>query len=143
MKNKDLSADVNYISQCIDTYNELKDYEKKFTEDVKHTGNEIKQYMITNRLKSLESSSGKVTATITITPKESLDEERAIDILNALVVENQLTSDQLNRLIKTRQYIDEDALEDLIYHNDLDATVLAPAKIKRDPIYTLRLSKKK
>lgn len=143
MKNKDLSADVNYISQCIDTYNDLKDYEKKFTEDVKHTGNEIKQYMITNRLKSLESSSGKVTATITITPKEILDEERAIDILNALVVENQLTSDQLNRLIKTRQYIDEDALEDLIYHNDLDATVLAPAKIKKDPIYTLRLSKKK
>ena len=123
------------LSTAIDKYKESKDKEN----DLKKANNElnetIKTYMQKHDMTSANSE--KYTATLSCTKKESLNEELAIEI-----IKENLGGALLSSVIKQKEYIDEDALEKLVYNGDFDIAKLAKAKIVKET-YTLRVVKKK
>ena len=123
------------LSTAIDSYKESKDKEN----DLKKANNElnetIKTYMQEHDMTSANSE--KYTATLSCIKKESLNEELAIEI-----IKENLGGALLSSVIKQKEYIDEDALEKLVYNGDFDITKLAKAKIVKET-YTLRVVKKK
>ena len=82
-------------------------------------------------------NSEKYTATLSCTEKESLNEDLAIEI-----IKENLGGALLSSVIKQKEYIDEDALEKLVYNGDFDINKLSKAKIVKS-VYTLRVNKKK
>lgn len=123
------------LSTAIDRYKELKDEEnalKKANNDLNAT---IKTYMHEHDMTSANSKNW--TATLSCTKKESLNEDLAIEI-----IKENLGSALLSSVIKQKEYIDDDALEKLVYNGDFDITKLAKAKMVKET-YTLRISKKK
>ena len=123
------------LSAYIDKYKELKDKENAFKKQTLDLGNNIKGYMYENGMSSANSE--KYTATLSCTKKESLNEDLAIEIIK----ENPGGA-LLSSVIKQKEYIDEDALEKLVYNGDFDINKLAKAKIVKET-YTLRVNKKK
>lgn len=129
--------DGNYgfdLSKVIDEYKESKDRENA----VKKANNElneiIKAFMQNHDISSAESE--KYMATLSCTKKESLNEDLAIEI-----IKENLDGALLNSVIKQKDYIDEDALEKLVYNGDFDISKLEKAKITKVTT-TLRIKKK-
>lgn len=79
-----------------------------------------------------------IKASLSITPKTDFNELHAIEILR----EN-LTPEQFAKCVKTKEYIDEDAFENLVYNHEVDAAILAPAETQKEPTITLRIGKAK
>ena len=127
--------DVFDLSKAIDLYKENKDLENKLKKSNTEAGNLIKQYFNEKGINS--ASSEKYTATVTTTTKSTLNEELAIEI-----IKENLGGALLRSVIKKKEYIDEDALEKLVYNGDFDINKLAKAKIDTTT-QTLRITKKK
>ena len=81
---------------------------------------------------------GDVKAYITITPKQDVNELQAIEILRKA-----LTPEQFSQCVKTKEYIDDDEFERLVYAKEVDAEILMPAVTPLAPTVTLRLGKVK
>ena len=73
----------------------------------------IKETMISEGLDSVDTENYKVI--LQTRTSESLDEDRVIEILKA---------NKIKGIVKTKQYIDEDALEEAIYKGRLDADII-------------------
>ena len=127
--------DVFDLGKAIDLYKENKDLENKLKKSNTEAGNLIKQYFNEKGISS--ASSEKYTATVTTTTKSTLNEELAIEI-----IKENLGGALLRSVIKKKEYIDEDALEKLVYNGDFDITKLEKAKIDTTT-QTLRIAKKK
>ena len=122
------------LSKVIDEYKESKDKENALNKANKAMNESIKNYMSENDMN--EASSDMYTAVLSNTTKDSLNEDLAI----AIIKEN-LGGALLNSVIKQKEYIDEDALEKLVYNGDFDISKLEKAKITKVTT-TLRIKKK-
>lgn len=78
----------------------------------------IKQLLTDNGITKYTSSDG-IKVSMTTTNKPSFCEEQLIPYLKSL---------NLDGLVKTREYVDMEALEDAIYHEQINAKELAPFK---------------
>ena len=123
------------LALAIDKYKESKDNENVLKKANNELNETIKTYMQEHDMTSANSENW--TATLSCTKKESLNEELAIEI-----IKENLGGALLSSVIKQKEYIDEDALEKLVYNGDFDITKLAKAKMVKE-IYTLRVGKKK
>lgn len=123
------------LSKIIDEYKESKDKENALKKVNNALSENIKGYMYEHDMSSADS--GKYTATLTRTDKESLNEDLAIEI-----IKENLGGALLSSVIKQKEYIDEDALEKLVYNGDFDINKLAKAKITKTS-YTLRVTRRK
>ena len=123
------------LSTAIDKYKESKDKENALKKANNELNENIKAYMQEHDMSSANSE--KYTATLSCVKKESLNEELAIEI-----IKENLGGALLSSVIKQKEYIDEDALEKLVYNGDFDITKLAKAKMVKET-YTLRVNKKK
>lgn len=123
------------LEQMIDDYKDGKDKENALNKSNNVLNENIKSYMQEHNLNN--ASSDKYTASLSITNKESLNEDLAIEI-----IKSKLGGPLLATVIKQKEYIDEDALEKLIYNGDFDPNDLIKAKIVKS-ITTLRISKRK
>lgn len=123
------------LSKIIDEYKESKDKENALKKVNDVLSENIKGYMYEHDMSSADS--GKYTATLTRTDKESLNEDLAIEI-----IKENLSGALLSSVIKQKEYIDEDALEKLVYNGDFDINKLAKAKITKSS-YTLRVTRRK
>ena len=123
------------LSKIIDEYKESKDKENALKKVNNALSENIKCYMYEHDMSSADSE--KYTATLTKTDKESLNE----DLANELIKEN-LGGALLSSVIKQKEYIDEDALEKLVYNGDFDISKLEKAKITKTS-YTLRVTRRK
>lgn len=123
------------LSTAIDKYKESKDKENALKKANNELNENIKSYMCEHNMTS--ANSDKYTATLSRQDKESLNEELAIEIIKA-----NLDGALLATVIKKKEYIDEDALEKLVYNGDFDINKLAKAKMVKS-VYTLRVNKKK
>lgn len=123
------------LSTAIDKYKESKDTENALKKANNELNETIKSYMYEHDMEFANSE--KYTATLSCTKKESLNEELAIEI-----IKENLKGALLASVIKQKEYIDEDALEKLVYNGDFDINKLAKAKIVK-PVYTLRVNKRK
>ena len=79
-----------------------------------------------------------VKVSISVTQKSDFNELQAIEILR-----KNLTPKQFAACVKTKEYIDEDAFEGLVYNHEVDASILAPAETPKEPTVTLRVGKVK
>jgi hypothetical protein len=123
------------LSKIIDEYKESKDKENALKKVNNALSENIKGYMYEHDMSSADSE--KYTATLTKTNKESLNEDLAIEI-----IKENLSGALLSSVIKQKEYIDEDALEKLVYNGDFDINKLAKAKITKTS-YTLRVTRRK
>ena len=121
-----------YLSKAIDEYKESKDKENALKKANDRMGKDIKQYMIDNNM--TKANGEKYTVTMSKTVKQKLNEDLAIEI-----IKENLDGALLASVIKQKEYIDEDALEKLVYNGDFDITKLAKAEINTTT-YTLRTS---
>lgn len=129
--------DGNYgfnLSKVIDEYKESKDRENALKKANNELNEIIKAFMQNHDISSAESE--KYMATLSCTKKESLNEDLAIEI-----IKENLDGALLNSVIKQKDYIDEDALEKLVYNGDFDISKLEKAKITKVTT-TLRIKKK-
>lgn len=123
------------LSKIIDEYKESKDKENALKKVNNALSENIKGYMYDHDMSSADSK--KYTAILTKTDKESLNEDLAIEI-----IKENLSGALLSSVIKQKEYIDEDALEKLVYNGDFDINKLAKAKITKTS-YTLRVTRRK
>lgn len=124
------------LSTLIDSYKNSKDNENNFKKLSKDLGAQIKSEFKSRKIDKFASE--KYVATVSITQKESINQDRAI-----IILKDNLSDDQLDQVIKTKEYIDEDALEKLIYNGEVQADLLANAIEKGKPTTTLRIKDKK
>ena len=122
------------LSTAIDNYKESKDKENALKKANNEMNENIKIYMQEHDMTSANSENW--TATLSCTKKESLNEDLAIEI-----IKENLGGALLNSVIKQKEYIDEDALEKLVYNGDFDISKLEKAKITKVTT-TLRIKKK-
>ena len=120
------------LSKTIDEYKESKDKENALKKANDRIGKDIKQYMMDNDM--TKANGEKYTVTMSKTIKQKLNEDLAIEI-----IKENLDGALLASVIKQKEYIDEDALEKLVYNGDFDITKLAKAEINTTT-YTLRTS---
>lgn len=120
----------------IDDYKERQDIINAETKVNKSLGSEIKSFMYDNDMNNF--SSDNFTATITKKENEELNEELAIEI-----IKKNLSAELRKTVIKKKEYIDDDALEKLVYNGQFDIQLLQKAKIIKPPTITLRVNKKK
>lgn len=120
------------LSKVIDEYKESKDKENALKKANDRMGKDIKQYMLDNDMP--KANGEKYTVTMSKTVKQKLNEDLAIEI-----IKENLGGALLASVIKQKEYIDEDALEKLVYNGDFDITKLAKAEINTTT-YTLRTS---
>lgn len=124
------------IKSIIDEYKAFKDIENKAKKDASPLAEQIKDYALKNGLDKIKSDNWQ--ANISVTPKQDFNEDKAIEILKESL-NGRL--DILASIIKTKEYIDEDALEKLIYNGDIDAKLLAPCTIEKEPTVKLTIGK--
>lgn len=100
---------------------------------------QIKDLM--KKLNLTETRAGEWIAKRVVQTKESLNEERLLQ----LVKNSALPEELKKRLIKTREYVDMDSLEDVIYTGGVSANFLLELDTCRETkeVVTLRLSKAK
>lgn len=122
------------IASVIDSYGKNKDEEKGLKKYIDKESKLIKEYFSKNNLESFESE--YYTAIVSQTTKTSLNDDLAIEILKA-----NLKPEELKTVIKTKEYIDEDALEKLSY-NGFDMSILERAFIEK-VTSTLRIKRNK
>ena len=131
MSRRDGKPEFNLYG-AIDEYKESKDKENALKKANDRMGKDIKQYMIDNDM--TKANGEKYTVTMSKTVKQKLNEDLAIEI-----IKENLDGALLASVIKQKEYIDEDALEKLVYNGDFDITKLAKAEINTTT-YSLRTS---
>ena len=139
MSRKDLKPQKMTDSELRDIvlgYNSAKADEKDIKKRVTALGDCIKQELQNRDV--TEFIAGDVRASITITPNQDVNELQAIEILR-----KSLTPDQFSKVVKTKEYIDDDEFEKLVYAHEVDAEILLPAVTPKAPTVTLRLGKVK
>lgn len=124
------------LAEKIDIYKSYKDSESKFKKLGSKLNDEIKETMSSMGVD--EFSSDSYVATVKYSRKETLDEEKAIDVLRKT-----LSKEQLKTVIRTKEYIDDDSLEKLVYNGDFDISLLEPCKVLGNEVATLRIKKKR
>ena len=133
--NKMSRREVFNLADVIDAYKESKDKENKLKKVNDEMNTNIKNYMSLHNMQT--ASSEKYTATVSITDKSTLNDNIALDIIKRELSDK---PDLLNSVIKTKEYIDEDALEKLVYNKQFDITTLDSA-ITTKKVSTLRITK--
>lgn len=139
MSRKSLQTKTMSDQDLIDAivkYRDHKDVESHLKKQIKSLGDDIKQE-IQNR-DITEFIADGIRATITITANQDVNELQAIEILR-----KELSPEQFNKVVKTREYIDDDEFERLVYAHEVDAEILMPAITPKAPTVTLRLGKVK
>lgn len=124
------------LSEMIDSYKVSKDQENHLKKENTLLGNTIKEEMYQRDLTEFESDNWK--ATMTLKENEDFNEEQAIEI-----IKSELTDEEIKSVIRTKEYIDDDALEKLIYSKKFDAKKLNCCRTLTEPTATLRISNKK
>ena len=124
------------LESAVLAYKDAKESEKAVKKAVSDYGTQIKEGL-QNRNET-EFIAGDIRAYITVTENSEVNELQAIEILR-----KELTPEQFAKVVKTREYIDDDEMEKLVYTHEVDAEILAPAVTPKAPTVTLRLGKVK
>lgn len=124
------------LCEIVQNYQSAKRQESSIKKIVTDLSGTIKQELQNRDV--TEFIAGDVRASITITPNQDVNELQAIEILR-----KSLTPEQFGKVVKTKEYIDDDEFEKLVYAHEVDAEILMPAVTPKAPTVTLRLGKVK
>ena len=122
---KELITDYVANKSVADDYKKIADKQNK----------EIKSLMLESNTDSIETDEWK--ATCTVSERETINEEMLLDIIHKNV------SDDLG-IVKTKEYVDFDALEHAIYNDKISKEVLMEIDKARESkeVVTLRVKKR-
>lgn len=132
-------AETDILNRLIDEYGTVKATLNEMDKSSKSLNNQIKEIFRERGIEEHLTENNK--ATVKVSYREKLDEEKAIEILR-----KELSEEDFKLAVKTREYIDDDALSELTFNKKFDARKLEECICKGEPIYTLNvkaLSKKK
>ena len=124
------------LANAVLDYQNAKKQETSIKKIVTDLGGTIKQELQNRDV--TEFIAGDVRASITVTSNQDVNELQAIEILRKA-----LTPEQFSKVVKTKEYIDDDEFEKLVYAHEVDAEILMPAVTPKAPTVTLRLGKVK
>lgn len=124
---------MNDLEQLVNEYGEKKSNLDALTKEVKEVNNSIKTLMEEEHLEVAETEQYKVT--YIVQKRMDWDEETLINTLNLWEVPG---------VVKTKQYVDKDALEDAIYNGRLNQDQLFAVNkcLTEKDVVTLRVKKK-
>lgn len=126
---------MNKLEELIDAYalnkNELESYKKICDSE----NAEIKSIM--NELELSKANTDDYIATLSTQKRETMDEDMLLDVLRE--------SGYADIVIRTKEYVDMDLLEDAIYHEKIDTeTLLKMQNCKQvKEVQTLKITKRK
>lgn len=101
------------LDGLINKYGDVKSKLADLKKEESNLNQTIKSLMIADDLKEVSTDTYKVV--YQERTSESLDEDKVIDILK---------KNNVKGIVKTKQYVDEDALEQAIYNGKLDADII-------------------
>ena len=104
---------TNKLTMLVDAFAEVKARFEAAKKDVDDRGKEIKQIMQDENLDSFDT--GSYTAKFTLQRRETMDESKVIAILQKRGFDG--------KIVKLKPYVDVDALESAIYHDELPKEV--------------------
>ena len=127
----------NELEELINAYRNNKQEVDDLKKVVDRQNKEIKDIMLEEDLKEF-TTYNNYTAKIIVTEKDTMNEELLLSRL-------QVVKDKYPNLIKTREYVDLDELENLVYNNLLDENTIEKVNscITTKEVVQLRISKKK
>lgn len=98
----------NDFKSMVDEYVKLKSEEKVITKQTKKLNEDIKKYLIDNNLTRFDGDIGSVE--LSSRESVSFDEEKLIAFFKE--------SGKADMLVKTKEYVDYDAFESALYHEE-------------------------
>ena len=133
-KTEIIKPEYEKLTTLIPEYYEHKQEYDEIDKICKAENADIKRLMEKSKLSDF--TVDDITAKYIIAKKESFNEVRLLDVLKKHGLDN---------LIKTREYVDMDALENALYHNEIETDIIMEmdkCKESKETIQ-LRVSKKK
>lgn len=127
----------NELEELINAYKNNKQKVDDLKKVVDRQNKEIKDIMLEEDLKEF-TTHNNYTAKIVVIEKDTMNEELLLSRL-------QVVKDKYPNLIKTKEYVDLDELENLVYNNLLDDNTISKVNscITTKEVVQLRISKKK
>ena len=123
------------IKSRIDEFKNKKDVSDALSKEVKKLGWDIKEYFVNNNLTELDTD--LCTAKISISENVSFNEEFAIEILRNKYPE------EFKKVIRMKEYIDQDALESIVYNSKEISDAISKAFSTKEPTIRLLVKAKK
>lgn len=123
------------FEEMVEYYVTAKEQEKQIKPRLA-LGTDIKKYMAEHSYEDYEHKN--ISVSISYRDNTSIDDDKALEILK-----KQVDPKYLKGLIKTKEYIDEEVLENLIYDGILPRDILRPALVKQAPTAVLKYKLKK
>ncbi len=130
----------NPLEQTIDQYEQANRLKNDYTKEAKKLGDSIKAEFSARGL--TEYSSDDYTASISTTTKTDFNEDYAIEIIRREFEAGNISEEVKAKIIRTKEYIDDDALEAVIYSNPNFGQEIKKAFVEKAPVVTLRIKKK-
>lgn len=124
------------LEQMVSLYSVNKDKIKVIEKVVNSYNSKIKDAM--QALNLTEFVAGDIKASISVTQNEDFNELQAIEILRTSLPKEKFTD-----VVKTREYLDDNAFEKLVYNKEVDASILNPCRTPKNATVTLRIGKAK
>lgn len=136
VKRKTVNADTEELSRIISSYITNKDLEKEYKDLASAENTRIKSIMETLNISECADKDGMNLAVVSEQKKETFIEDRLIQFLK----DNGYAKD----IVKTKEYVDMDALESAIYHNEIPESVVKEMQDCKEVKITkvLRIKKK-
>jgi hypothetical protein len=125
------------LAELIPSYKEDKDNLDIYKKSADDKNTEIKNIFLEHDLS--EFIAGDIKATVSTTTKDILLEDEMIATLKDLKQLRKIPATLLKSIIKTREYIDTDALEAALYNGKIDGTKLQGCFDKKETT-TLRVN---
>lgn len=134
-----------YLKELVESYGMNKKENDDLKKIVDNQNKEIKSLMESNNLKKFESDNYKVS--YSVSTRDTIDEELLLSEAKTFTIVDgiDLKSAQEVGLIKTKEYVDMDVLESLMYKGGISEEDLMKVDKCRETkeVITLRVSKKK
>ena len=124
---KKIEHTQNDLDSLVRIYFLNNENKKVYTKKVADLGGQIKKLMKDGEITELVV--GDIKASYGISKKKDFDWDQVLNILK----EN-LTEEQITKVIKTQEYVDQEALDSMIYHKEFDIMILAPAQTVEETV---------
>ena len=131
---EDVTSDANRLDELVPLYGKNKAEENRLKKITEAQNSEIKQLLAEHGV--TEHTAGGYTVTVSTTEKFSFNMPKLIETIK-------LDKSLASKVIKTQEYVDMDALENLIYSGKVDTEMLLDMDKCRDVTKTVTLRVKK
>ena len=127
------------LKELVKSYGEMKQIVDGYKKPIEEANKEIKSIMSSKNLSEFESGGFKAKYSVSVS--EGFDESKLIKVIKDTLAPEDL---KLKEIIKTKEYVDMEILEDAIYNGIIPAAKLQSCKTRTEtPRLTIKKIKEK